>query len=137
MAESLDSLWLLQVILITEIEQRMMKYTKLEWNRKFSCPLWHPDDAIINSSQSASVNSALLPSLSYEQSCQGFRPHEFYRATKRETKLVSMLSFVQGTVWRVLFGKQADSLEKMYGEGESLGGVTLRHTHGSSGRGSK
>ena len=34
------------------------------------------------------------------------------KSFKRETRLVSMLSFIQGTVWKSLFGKQADSLEK-------------------------
>lgn len=31
---------------------------------------------------------------------------------KRETKLVNMLTFIAYTVWKVLFGKTADSLEK-------------------------
>jgi len=31
---------------------------------------------------------------------------------KRETKLVGILQFISYTVWKVLFGKQADSLEK-------------------------
>ena len=34
------------------------------------------------------------------------------RSSKRETKLLGILSFVYSTVWKVLFGKQADSLEK-------------------------
>mmetsp|Transcript_15390 Transcript_15390/g.36361 ORF Transcript_15390/g.36361 Transcript_15390/m.36361 type:complete len:195 (-) Transcript_15390:44-628(-) len=32
--------------------------------------------------------------------------------SKRETKLISMLSFLSNTVWKVLFGKAADSLER-------------------------
>jgi len=31
---------------------------------------------------------------------------------KRETKLVNILSFIHSTVWKILFGKVADSLEK-------------------------
>ncbi|GAM19035.1 hypothetical protein SAMD00019534_022100, partial [Acytostelium subglobosum LB1] len=31
---------------------------------------------------------------------------------KRETKLLGILSFIHSTVWKSLFGKQADSLEK-------------------------
>uniref|UniRef100_A0A914VJH4 Trafficking protein particle complex subunit 5 n=1 Tax=Plectus sambesii TaxID=2011161 RepID=A0A914VJH4_9BILA len=31
---------------------------------------------------------------------------------KRETKLLSMLMFVKGSVWRNLFGKEADKLER-------------------------
>ncbi|EFA85219.1 hypothetical protein PPL_02219 [Heterostelium album PN500] len=31
---------------------------------------------------------------------------------KRETKLLGILSFIHSTVWKALFGKQADSLEK-------------------------
>jgi len=34
------------------------------------------------------------------------------RSSKRETKLLGILSFVYSTIWKVLFGKQADSLEK-------------------------
>lgn len=33
------------------------------------------------------------------------------RADRRETRIVSMLQFVTSTVWRSLFGKQADVLE--------------------------
>jgi len=38
----------------------------------------------------------------------------FYREknNKRETKLLGILTFISYTVWKVLFGKQADSLEK-------------------------
>eukprot|EP01132_Coremiostelium_polycephalum_P000980 gene980-1246_t len=32
--------------------------------------------------------------------------------SKRETKLLGMLSFIHSTVWKAMFGKQADSLEK-------------------------
>lgn len=34
------------------------------------------------------------------------------RSNKRETKIVPMLTFVSNTVWKVLFGKAADSLER-------------------------
>mmetsp|Transcript_13821 Transcript_13821/g.20842 ORF Transcript_13821/g.20842 Transcript_13821/m.20842 type:complete len:181 (+) Transcript_13821:42-584(+) len=34
------------------------------------------------------------------------------KSSKRETKLVGILSFIHSTVWRALFGKQADSLER-------------------------
>jgi len=34
------------------------------------------------------------------------------KGAKRETKLVQILSFIHGTVWKTIFGKQADSLEK-------------------------
>ena len=34
------------------------------------------------------------------------------RSGKRETRLVNVLSFIQTAVWRNLFGKPADSLEK-------------------------
>jgi hypothetical protein len=31
---------------------------------------------------------------------------------KRETKLIGIISFIHGNVWRVMFGKQADALER-------------------------
>jgi trafficking protein particle complex subunit 5 len=31
---------------------------------------------------------------------------------KREIKIVNILTFIQSTMWKVLFGKTADSLEK-------------------------
>merc|ERR1712118_151586 len=34
------------------------------------------------------------------------------KANKREIRLISILSFIHSTVWRTLFGKTADSLEK-------------------------
>jgi hypothetical protein len=34
------------------------------------------------------------------------------RAVKRETKHLQMLIFIHSVVWKTLFGKQADSLEK-------------------------
>jgi trafficking protein particle complex subunit 5 len=34
------------------------------------------------------------------------------KLVKRETKIVSMLSFIHSTIWKCLFGKSADSLEK-------------------------
>jgi len=34
------------------------------------------------------------------------------RAQKREIKLLNVLSWIHSTAWRILFGKQADSLEK-------------------------
>ena len=34
------------------------------------------------------------------------------RPYRRDTKMVQMLQFVSGTVWKVLFGKPADALEK-------------------------
>ncbi|CAN1166651.1 Trafficking protein particle complex subunit 5 [Linum perenne] len=36
----------------------------------------------------------------------------FVRGNRRETRLLGILSFVHSTVWKVLFGKVADSLEK-------------------------
>ena len=35
------------------------------------------------------------------------------KANKREIRLISILSFIHSTVWRTLFGKTADSLEKV------------------------
>lgn len=32
--------------------------------------------------------------------------------SKRETRVLGMLYFIHTTVWKTLFGKQADSLEK-------------------------
>eukprot|EP01095_Lingulamoeba_sp_RSL-Kostka_P017479 TRINITY_DN908_c2_g2_i1.p1 TRINITY_DN908_c2_g2~~TRINITY_DN908_c2_g2_i1.p1 ORF type:complete len:179 (+),score=33.82 TRINITY_DN908_c2_g2_i1:176-712(+) len=34
------------------------------------------------------------------------------KGTKREIRLISLLSFIQNSVWKALFGKQADSLER-------------------------
>ena len=34
------------------------------------------------------------------------------KAFKRETKIVSMLQFIQNNVWKMLFNKQADGLQK-------------------------
>mmetsp|Transcript_10552 Transcript_10552/g.17259 ORF Transcript_10552/g.17259 Transcript_10552/m.17259 type:complete len:192 (+) Transcript_10552:34-609(+) len=34
------------------------------------------------------------------------------KGNRRETKLIGILSFISNTVWKVLFGKAADSLEK-------------------------
>ncbi|CAN1328256.1 Trafficking protein particle complex subunit 5 [Linum perenne] len=36
----------------------------------------------------------------------------FLQGNRRETRLLGILSFVHSTVWKVLFGKVADSLEK-------------------------
>ena len=35
-----------------------------------------------------------------------------YDGNRRETRLLGILSFIHSTVWKVLFGKVADSLEK-------------------------
>ncbi|XP_019096031.1 PREDICTED: trafficking protein particle complex subunit 5-like isoform X2 [Camelina sativa] len=35
-----------------------------------------------------------------------------FQGNRRETRLLGILSFVHSTVWKVLFGKVADSLEK-------------------------
>ncbi|CAO3673815.1 hypothetical protein G6F70_006870 [Rhizopus microsporus] len=46
----------------------------------------------------------------------GFRMLELLtwreKAAKRETKVLGILYFIHSTVWKALFGKQADSLEK-------------------------
>ena len=34
------------------------------------------------------------------------------KAAKRETKVLGILYFIHSTVWKALFGKQADSLVK-------------------------
>lgn len=34
------------------------------------------------------------------------------KSSKRETKFIGILSFIHTNVWKVLFGKTADSLEK-------------------------
>jgi hypothetical protein len=34
------------------------------------------------------------------------------KGSKRETKLLNMLLFVNTNIWRAIFGKSADSLEK-------------------------
>ena len=36
----------------------------------------------------------------------------YEKNTKRETKIVSMLQFIHNNVWKILFGKQADGLQK-------------------------
>jgi len=48
-----------------------------------------------------SVGQRLLELITYRE-----------KSSKREIKLVGILSFIHSTVWKVLFGKQADSLEK-------------------------
>lgn len=35
---------------------------------------------------------------------------------KRENKVVGILNFISNTIWKVLFGKQADSLERALGQ---------------------
>ena len=37
------------------------------------------------------------------------------KVVKRETKIVSILSFIHSSIWKLCFGKQADSLEKSTG----------------------
>jgi hypothetical protein len=49
----------------------------------------------------ASVGARLLDLLTYRE-----------KGTRRELRLVGMLSFVQTIVWKALFGKPADSLER-------------------------
>ena len=34
------------------------------------------------------------------------------KSSKRETRMLSILQFIQSTVWKMLFGNSADSLEK-------------------------
>ncbi|CAI0542465.1 unnamed protein product [Linum tenue] len=44
--------------------------------------------------------------------CVMFMPFWLSQGNRRETRLLGILSFVHSTVWKVLFGKVADSLEK-------------------------
>ena len=45
---------------------------------------------------------------------------------RRQIRLISILSFIHSTVWRTLFGKAADSLEKVRGRGRAAGGRRRR-----------
>lgn len=54
------------------------------------------------------------------------------KVAKREIKVINVLYFIHSTVWKALFGKQADSLEKSTeNEDECKMGYSTSTTYGS------
>ncbi|CAI0427431.1 unnamed protein product [Linum tenue] len=58
------------------------------------------------------VGARCLELLCHREKCVMFMPFWLSQGNRRETRLLGILSFVHSTVWKVLFGKVADSLEK-------------------------